>query len=242
MTWSIIARDDHGRFGIAIASRFFAVGALCAYTRRGVGAVATQALCNPMWGPQALDRLAAGEDAQHIVSALVEADAGHGHRQLHLIGAMGEVAAHTGGECIGWCGHELFDGFSVAGNMLAGEEVLRATADAFRAHARRPFAERLLEALAAGEAAGGDKRGKQSAALRIQGDDDRLELDLRVDDAEEPIMELRRLYAKSFERWQPFVACLPSRHDPVGLVDRQAIEERVERFHAEHAPPGGPAA
>ena len=242
MTWSIIARDDRGRFGIAIASRFFAVGALCAYTRRGVGAVATQALCNPLWGPEALDRLAAGDDPQQVVDALVEADAGRGHRQLHVIGATGGGAAHTGGECIGWCGHALFDGFSVAGNMLTGDDVLRATADAYRAHVDRPFAERLLEALAAGEAAGGDKRGKQSAALHVQGDDDRLELDLRVDDAEEPLVELWRLYAKSFERWQPFVACLPSRHDPVGLVDRQAIEERVERFHAEHAPPGGPAA
>ena len=242
MTWSIIARDGRGRFGIAIASRFFAVGALCAHTRRGVGAVATQALCNPLWGPQGLERLAGGDDPQHVVNALVEADAGHGHRQLHVIGATGGGAAHTGGECIGWCGHALFDGFSVAGNMLTGEDVLLATADAYRAHVDRPFAERLLEALAAGEAAGGDKRGKQSAALRVQGDDDRLELDLRVDDAEEPLVELRRLYAKSFERWQPFVACLPSRHDPVGLIERQAIEERVERFHAEHAPPGGPAA
>jgi len=242
MTWSIIARDDRGRFGIAIASRFFAVGALCAYTRRGVGAVATQALCNPLWGPEALDRLAAGDDPQQVVDALVEADAGRGHRQLHVIGATGAGAAHTGGECIGWCGHALFDGFSVAGNMLTGDDVLRATADAYRAHVDRPFAERLLEALAAGEAAGGDKRGKQSAALHVQGDDDRLELDLRVDDAEEPLVELWRLYAKSFERWQPFVACLPSRHDPVGLIEREAIEERVERFHAEHAPPGGPAA
>ena len=237
MTWSIIARDDAGRFGIAIASRFFAVGALCAYTRRGVGAVATQALCNPLYGPQALDRLEGGEDPQHVVDALIEADAGHGQRQLHLLGATGPGAAHTGGECVGWCGHALFDGWSVAGNMLAGEAVLEATADAYRAHADRPLAERLIEALAAGEAAGGDKRGKQSAALRIQGDDDRLDLDLRVDDAEEPIAELRRLYAKSFERWQPFVACLPNRRDPVGLVDRHAIEERVERFHAEHRPP-----
>jgi uncharacterized Ntn-hydrolase superfamily protein len=237
MTWSIVARDERGRFGIAIASRFFAVGALCAYTRRGVGAVATQALCNPLWGPQALARLEAGDAAGHVVNALVEADPGRGQRQLHVLGARGPGAAHTGAECVDWCGHALDEDFSVAGNMLAGEGVLRATVAAYRLHVHRPFAERLLEALAAGEAAGGDKRGKQSAALRIQGDDDRLELDLRVDDAEEPIAELRRLYAKTFERWQPFVSCLPSRQDPVGLLDRQAIEERVERFHAEHAPP-----
>jgi hypothetical protein len=113
--------------------------------------------------------------------------------------------------------------------------VLEATADAFRRSVGRPFASRLIEALAAGEAAGGDKRGKQSAAVRIQGDEDRLELDLRVDDAEEPIVELRRLYAKSFERFQAFVSCLAGRRNPEGVTDRQAIEACVERFQAEHA-------
>ena len=235
MTWSLIARDDAGRFGIAIASRFFAVGALCAHTRRGVGAVATQALSNPLYGPQGLDRLAGGETADDVVRALIEADGGRDQRQVHVLGTRGAPAAHTGSECIGWCGHLVEDGWSVAGNMLAGPEVLDATADAFRRTAGRPLAERLIEALAAGEAAGGDKRGKQSAAVRIHGDEDRLELDLRVDDAEEPIVELRRLYARSFERFQPFVACLPGRRDPEGVTDRQAIEACIERFQAEHA-------
>ena len=233
MTWSIIARDADGRFGIAIASCFLAVGAWCPHTRRGVGAVATQALLNPLYGPAGLDRLAAGESPEQVVAALTEADDGRGQRQVHVLAAHGPGAAHTGGECIGWCGHHIDDGFSVAGNMLAGAEVVEASVQAYRDAAGRPLAERLLAALAAGEQAGGDKRGKQAAALRIQGDEDRLELDLRVDDHAEPVIELQRLYEKSFERLQPFAACLAGRHDPVGVTDRQEIEARIERFRAE---------
>jgi uncharacterized Ntn-hydrolase superfamily protein len=114
--------------------------------------------------------------------------------------------------------------------MLAGPQVLQATVDAFLAGTGRPLGERLLAAMAAGEAAGGDKRGKQAAALRIQGDDDYPRLDIRVDDHAEPIDELRRLYDKSFERFQPFIACLASRRDPVGLLHRDQIEARIEAF------------
>jgi uncharacterized Ntn-hydrolase superfamily protein len=126
----------------------------------------------------------------------------------------------------------LFDDFSVAGNMLAGPQVLQATIDAFIAQAALPLAERLLAAMSAGEAAGGDKRGKQSAALRVHGDEDHAELDIRVDDHDEPMAELRRLYAVSLQRFQPFVACLAGRLDPVGELDRARIEARVEAFHA----------
>jgi uncharacterized Ntn-hydrolase superfamily protein len=122
----------------------------------------------------------------------------------------------------------VHDDFSVAGNMLAGPEVLAATAAAFVAARGRPLGERLLAAMAAGDAAGGDKRGKQAAALRLHGDDDYPRLDLRVDDHAEPIDELRRLYDKSFERFQPFVACLASSRDPVGLLHRDEIEARIE--------------
>ncbi len=238
MTWSIIARDAGGRFGVAIASKFFAVGALCVQTRRGVGAVATQALMNPLYGPAGLDLLAGGHPATDAVAALVQADAGRGHRQLHLLPASGPGAAHTGGECIGWCGHRVEDAFSVAGNMLAGQQVVDATARAFVDSAGKPLAERLLAAMAAGDAAGGDKRGKQAAALRIHGDEDHPDLDLRVDDHAEPIAELQRLYQVSLERFQPFVACLAGRHDGVGVTDRAEIEARVERFHAERAKAG----
>jgi uncharacterized Ntn-hydrolase superfamily protein len=235
MTWSLLARDTDGRFGAAIASRFFAVGALCLHSRRGVGILATQALLNPLYGPAGLDRLAAGEAPGAVVAALTAADAGQAQRQLHLLGAAGVGAAHTGAACVDWCGHQLHDGFSVAGNMLAGPQVLQATADAFVASAGRALAERLIAAMQAGEAAGGDKRGKQSAALLIQGDEDRAELTLRVDDHVDPLAELQRLHAVSLQRFQPFLACLPGRHNPAGELDRDRIEARIAQFHKERS-------
>ena len=232
MTWSILARDDHGRFGVAIASRFFAVGALCVHIRRGVGALSTQALMNPLYGPAGIALLADGACAADAIKLLIDADAGSAQRQLHVLPAFGPPAVHTGSGCIEWCGHQLFDDFSVAGNMLAGPQVIAATAQAYIEARGLPMAERLLAAMAAGEAAGGDKRGKQAAALRIHGDEDYPELDLRVDDHAEPMLELQRLYRKSLERYQPFIACLAGRHDPVGLTDRAEIEASIERFHA----------
>lgn len=233
MTWSILARDAQGRFGVAIASRFFAVGALCVHTRRGVGALATQALMNPLYGSRGLALLEQGLAPAEVVAVLTAADSGREQRQLHVLPARGEPAAWTGSECIGWCGHQLGDDFSVAGNMLAGPQVVQATAQAFLASAGQDLAERLLAALAAGEAAGGDKRGKQGAALRIHADEDWPQLDLRVDDHAEPVQELQRLYRKSLERYQPFMACLAGRHDPVGLTDRAQIEARIASFHAQ---------
>ncbi|MFM2066727.1 MAG: hypothetical protein RLZZ584_1636 [Pseudomonadota bacterium] len=235
MTWSILARDAQGRLGVAIASRFFAVGALCVHTRRGVGALATQALMNPTYGAAGLELLAGGLPATEVVARLTGADAGQAHRQLHVLPAHGAPAAHTGGACIDWYGQWLDEHFSVAGNMLAGPQVIAATADAYRATAGLPLAERLLAALHAGDSAGGDKRGRQSAALRIHADEDHPALDLRVDDHAEPFLELQRLYDKSLARFQPFTACLAGRHDPTGLTDRAAIEARIEAFHAARA-------
>ena len=237
MTWSILARDAHGNFGIAIASKFFAVGALCMHTRRGVGAVATQALINPSYGPEGLDLLNAGHSAADAVRTLTSADTGREHRQLHVLPAHGAPAAHTGAACVDWCGQMVFDDFSVAGNMLAGAAVIEATAQAYRdaSATGSPLAERLIAALLAGEAAGGDKRGKQGAALRIHGAQDHLELDLRVDDHAEPLTELQRLYDKSLERFQPFVTCLAGSSGNVrhpGLTDHDAIEARIDAFHA----------
>ena len=238
MTWSILARDGDGRFGVAIASRFFAVGALCVHTQRGFGALSTQALMNPLYGAAGLALLSAGHSAAEIVASLTGADAGQAQRQLHVLPARGPAAAHTGAACVDWCGHAVHDDFSVAGNMLAGPQVLAATAQAFVASAGQPLAERLLAAMVAGEAAGGDKRGKQAAALRIHGDEDYAELDLRVDDHAEPITELQRLYDVSLQRFQPFVACLAGRHDPVGELDRARIEARIAAFQAARRAPG----
>jgi uncharacterized Ntn-hydrolase superfamily protein len=232
MTWSIIARDLSGAFGIAIASRFFAVGALCPHARSGVGAIATQALVNPLYAQAALDALAQGASPTPVLEALTAADEGHAHRQVHLIDAHGRIGAYTGASCVDWCGHTAGENFSVAGNMLAGPQVIAATAQAYRMHHKLRFAERLIAALAAGDAAGGDKRGKQAAALLIHTTEEYPALDLRVDDHAEPIQELQRLYDLSLERYQPFTACLPSRLRPAGITNRSVIEAEIERFQA----------
>jgi uncharacterized Ntn-hydrolase superfamily protein len=169
------------------------------------------------------------------VRLLVQDDAGRETRQLHVIDRQGRIAAHTGSACIDWCGQVAGVDYSVAGNMLAGPQVLRETAAAFERSAGLPFAERLLAALDAGDAAGGDKRGKQAAALRICATEDYPLLDLRVDDHAEPFVELRRLYEKSLERFQPFLSCLPSRTRPAGITDRTVIEDVVVRFQADLA-------
>jgi uncharacterized Ntn-hydrolase superfamily protein len=233
MTWSLLAHDAAGAFGVAIASRFFAVGVLCPHARSGVGALSTQALVNPLYAEPGLALLAQGTPPSEIVRMLTKQDAGREHRQLHLIDARGRVAVHTGSACIDWCGHLAGDGYSIAGNMLAGAQVLQDTASAYEQAAGLPFAERLLLALEAGDAAGGDKRGKQAAAMLIYTTEDYPFLDLRVDDDEEPFRELRRLYEKSLDRFQPFSSCLPSRNRPAGIMDRAVIESEVERFQAQ---------
>jgi len=231
MTWSLLARESNGTLGVAIASRFFAVGSLCVHTQRGVGAVSTQALMNPLLGPLGIKLMQSGMATQQLMQDLLKTDAGSEQRQVHLLPLHGEAVAHTGKACIDWCGHVSGQDFSIAGNMLAGPQVLAETARVFQATEGMPLAERLILAMQAGEDAGGDKRGKQSAALRIHADEDYLQLDLRVDDHEDPLFELKRLYDKSLERFQPFLSCLPGRHNPVGLTDRALIDAQIERFH-----------
>ncbi len=228
MTWSIIARDENtGKFGIAVATKFFAVGALVPHVAPRVGAVATQALVNPFFGVNGLALLRQGKSAAETVGALVAADPGRDHRQLHVMDAQGRTSAHTGAACVDWCGHVSGPACSVAGNMLAGPRVLEETAAAYAKNAEKPFPRRLIAALAAGEAAGGDKRGKQSAALLIQGEEDWPDLDLRVDDHPDPLAELERLERVSRERYVHFLRCLPGRRDPVGVTDRDIIEREI---------------
>lgn len=233
MTWSIVARDpETSAFGVAITTRFFAVGALCPHARSGVGALATQALVNPTFGPRGLDLLEAGLAPAEVVGRLLSEDEGREHRQLHMIDRLDRLAQHTGGRCIGWCGHRGGPGYSVAGNMLAGAEVVEDTAKAYEVSAGLPFAERLIAALGAGQAAGGDKRGKQSAALRIYTSEVYPRLDIRVDDHPEPLAELRRLYEVSRQIFEPFMAFLPSRVNPAGVYDRSVIDAEVARRQA----------
>jgi uncharacterized Ntn-hydrolase superfamily protein len=233
MTWSIVAREPATRaLAVAVATRFFAVGALCPHAESGVGALATQALVNPTYGRRGLALLREGVPARAVLDLLLEPDAGRETRQLHLVDAAGRVAAHTGADCVDWCGHTLGDGFSVAGNMLAGPAVVADTAAAFASGAGKPLAERLLDAMDAGEAAGGDKRGKQSAALRIFAGEDYPWLDLRVDDHPEPLQELRRLYREARRVFLPFSSFLATRADPSGVFDRDAIDAEVARVQA----------
>ena len=230
VTWSIIARDDRtGEIGIAVATKFFAVGARVPFIEVGAGALATQALINPLYGRAGLALLRQGMPATEVIRQLTEADAGSAHRQLHVMDVAGGFAAHTGSACVDWCGHLLCDSFSVAGNMLAGPQVIEATAQAYAEHEALPFARRLIAALKAGEAAGGDKRGKQSAALLIYSTEEYADLDLRVDDHADPLAELERLEKVSRERWVHFRKFLPKRGDPVGTTDRDLINTEIER-------------
>lgn len=229
MTWSIIARDDlTGQIGIAVATRFFAVGARVPHIAAGFGGIATQALVNPYYGIDGVRLLREGRAPRDIVETLIAADAGRESRQLHIMDAGGRIASHTGRECVDWCGHIDGKGFSIAGNMLAGARVLDDTAKAYAANTALPFAQRLIAAMHAGEAAGGDKRGKQSAALLIYRDEEWSDLDLRVDDHTDPLGELERLEAVSRERWVHFRKFLPTRQDPAGVTDRQTIDVDIE--------------
>jgi uncharacterized Ntn-hydrolase superfamily protein len=233
MTWSIVARDPGtGAFGVAVTTKFFAVGALCPHAMSGVGALSTQALVNPTYGPRGMRLLRESVPAPEVARILLASDDGRETRQLHLIDAQGNSAAHTGMDCVDWCGHLVRRGFSVAGNMLAGPAVIEDTAEFFAGHPELPFAERLIGALDAGQAAGGDKRGKQSAAVVIHSSEEYPELDLRVDDHLEPLIELRRLYGVAHGHFIPFMRFMPTQKSPAGIYDRDIINAEIARVQA----------
>jgi uncharacterized Ntn-hydrolase superfamily protein len=232
MTWSILARDPAtGEIGAAVASRFLAAGALCPRVEGGVGAACTQALVNPFIAPDALARLRTGEAPEAALAALIAADPGRAVRQAHVLGADGRGARHTGADCVGWCGHLAGPDVSVAGNMLAGAAVLEATRDGFLATAGLPLAERLLAAMEAGEAAGGDKRGRQSAAIQVASRDAYPDLDLRVDDHPDPLAELRRLHGVWRGYLRHFRAHLARRDHP-GTFDRATLMAAIAAAQA----------
>jgi uncharacterized Ntn-hydrolase superfamily protein len=170
-----------------------------------------------------------GASARDVVSAVIGADPGREHRQVHVIDAQGRIAAHTGKDCIGWCGDLASDTISVAGNMLAGARVIEDTAATYHRNAALSFPRRLIAAMRAGEAVGGDKRGKQSAALAICGEQEWPDLDLRVDDHPDPLAELERLERVSRELFVPFRQLVPNHRDRVGLTDHAAIETEIAR-------------
>ena len=228
MTWSLLIRDPAtGALGAAVASRFFAVGALTIVVEGGLAALATQALVNPLYRFRGLARLRAGEAPEAALAALTAADPGAAHRQCHILDATGRIAQHTGAGCVAWAGAVRGTDISVAGNMLAGPEVIARTRDAFAA-ASGSLPERMLAAMQAGEAAGGDRRGRQSAALLLATADPYPDLDLRADDHPDPLAELGRLYRISLERFAVFRRFLPGADHP-GVFDRAVIEAALAR-------------
>ena len=201
MTFSIVATNaDRSQFGVAVASKFLAVGSAVPAARAGVGALATQAWVNTAYKPDGLALLTNGANAQETVATLTELDAKREVRQLGVVDAQGRSATYTGTECTDWAGGVAGDGYAIQGNILEGSRVIALMEEAWLGSDRHePLAKRLLAALSAGDAAGGDKRGRQSAALFVAGEEggygggDDVIVDLRVDDHESPIPELARL-------------------------------------------------
>lgn len=194
MTWSIVTHDKaSGDFAVAVTTCAFGVGARCPFVRSGVGAVATQASVNSMLGPMVLDLLEEGLAPEEAIRTALAKDDNRDIRQIHAVDKHGRSAAWTGKTCVSWCGHETHDGFSVAGNMLAGAPVVAETAKTFAELEAMPLAERLLAALDRGQSVGGDKRGRQSAALLVATSEDIPDINLRVDDHADPLVEIRRL-------------------------------------------------
>jgi uncharacterized Ntn-hydrolase superfamily protein len=225
VTWSIVAHDvASGVFAVAVTTCNLAVGASCPFLRSGVGAVSTQSLSNRYLGPAVLDGLARGLSPQLALDSALAGDEGRGLRQIHVVDRHGRAAAHTGGNCVDWCGGVVGDGFSVAGNMLASGRVIDDTAETFARLRDLPLPERLMTALQAGQDAGGDRRGRQSAALMVTGAEDFPDINLRVDDHAEPLVELSRLLALWRAQAEPGLAGRPSRANPAGMTDLDAIE------------------
>lgn len=230
MTWSIVARDPRtGAFGAAVATRFVAAAGLCLNVAGGVGALATQATINPTYGPRGLRLLADGRPADAVLRELCAADHGRDHRQVHAVDAKGAAAMHTGSACQPWAGHCGRPGVSVAGNLLAGPQVVEQTLLAYLAHADRPFPERLLIALQTGQEAGGDARGQQSAGILIHGAEEYPDLSLRVDEHKEPIAELRRIYGLWLLDFAAARKYMATREDPAGVYDPEILDRELQR-------------
>ena len=225
MTWSIVAHDPNtDAFAVAVATKAFAVGASCPFVRAGVGAVSTQSMTNRYLGPAVLDGMARGLAPAAAIQGALAGDDGRGIRQVHAVDRHGRTAAWTGDNCVMWCGSVAAGGISVAGNMLAGEATITATLASWKANAGLAMPDRLMAAMDAGEAAGGDRRGRQSAAMIMVTTEDFPDLNVRVDDHPHPLMELRRLLGIWKLEGVPRLGMAPSKANPSGFIDLDAIE------------------
>jgi uncharacterized Ntn-hydrolase superfamily protein len=233
-TYSIVACDlEASQWGVAVQSKFLAVGSVVPAAEPEVGAIATQAYANPRYGPDGLALLREGLSAEEAVERLTSADEGRAERQLGIVDASGGSASWTGPDCSDWAGGKTGPGYAAQGNILVGEETVAALAKTFEETGHLPLVQRLLECLVAAQAAGGDRRGQQSASLLVVERDggyaglSDILVDLRVDDHERPIEELRRIYglhqrlfgASPREDWLPLEGEL-----------RAEVDERLERL------------
>ncbi len=234
MTWSIVAKDaKSGRFAVAVTTCAFGVGARVPFGCGGVGAIATQSFVNPFIGVDGLRLLQEGRSAKEALAIVTAGDPGAGLRQAHMIDRDGKTAVFTGKDCVDWCGSKAAKLVSVAGNMLSGPAVVADTLACYLDNAALDFDDRLITALEAGERAGGDKRGRQSAAIRIWGEESFPMIDIRVDDHPDPLIELRRLWRVAHQRYVPFQAAGPSRLLPGGVLDRKELDRRCSAYAAE---------
>jgi uncharacterized Ntn-hydrolase superfamily protein len=226
MTFSIVARCPRsGMTGVAVSTAVPAVGAICAFGAPGVGSIATQSWANPYLGIDGVELLRQGLSAPEVLEKLISEDPGRDMRQLGIVDGHGHVAVYSGAKCTSWFGDITGPGYSIQGNMLTGGETLDAMRDSFDSTVALSLPERLVSALEAGQSVGGDKRGRQSAALKVYAAEEYPYLDLRVDEHPEPVTELRRIYEVAQRQLVPFIAMMPTRNDPIGGHDPE-----VEQF------------
>lgn len=210
-------------YGISVSTKVPAVGAITNYARAGVGAIVTQARANPLFGLDGLNMLQQGYGAEKTIRALLDSDHEPERRQLSIVDSSGHAAAYTGEGCDEWRGHYTGEGYSVAGNLLIGEPTISSMAEAFAASAGEWFPERLMRALEAGQEAGGDRRGRQSAAIYVVHHEPYSYLDLRVDEHADPVAELRRVFEVVRTDLIPLVERLPTRANPEGELGEEIL-------------------
>ena len=241
MTFSIVAHCGRtGMLGVAVATAVPAVGSMCPYVISGAGAVSTQSWVNPYLAIDALRLIQAGSSGPEALAAVMSGDAGRDVRQIGIVDAQGRSAAWSGKSCTDWFGQIVEPHFAAQGNMLVSAPTIQAMAQAFRSSETLDLAERLMLALEAGEAAGGDKRGRQSAALKVHHTEDYPLLDLRVDEHHHPVAELRRVYTIARLQLLPFVEGMPKRVGPGNPAPDSVVE--LLGFPPPQRPGGGGSA
>ncbi|MDN7244638.1 DUF1028 domain-containing protein [Planococcus shenhongbingii] len=225
-TFSITARDEKtGQFGVAVSTKVPAVGCLCPFVKAGVGAIATQSFVNPYIGINGLKYLEEGLSAQQVMERILQEDPEPAIRQFGIVDKQGNAVAFSGDKCDGWYGHLTGPNYAIAGNMLVGEDTIQEMKKSFDSTSELTLAERLIAAMEAGQAAGGDKRGRQSASLKVFSTEEYPLVDLRVDEHPDPVKELRRVFEVAQKELFPFVEMLPTLKNPAGKFDFESSRE-----------------